>query len=207
MSRILLITDKDKTEYYVCTNVPGYSHVLRRSSDPLLRQTVRKFDGMASAINPVVKSYIFEGSPYVKADLIEMPAWMEVPELPTVRPVGRVVDFGYREGWLAQGFVLQWAQGFPYDLSESKCRNRYVGEYLYTLADALAVVQGKAKLEVLPEEKSDKMTWAEIVELVGEVTGSKAKFNADEFSGHDMTGINYNSLARIIDAVRTGKKP
>lgn len=53
---------------------------------------------------------------------------------------------------------------------------------------------------VVPE----KMQWPEIVALVNEVLGCEAhKFPCERGSiGHEMTGINFNSLARIIDRVR-----
>ena len=49
-----------------------------------------------------------------------------------------------------------------------------------------------------------KMQWPEIVALVNEVLGCEAhKYPCERGSiGHEMTGINFNSLARIIDRVR-----
>lgn len=48
-----------------------------------------------------------------------------------------------------------------------------------------------------------KMQWPEIVALVNEVLGCEAhKYPCERGSiGHEMTGINFNSLARIIDRV------
>ena len=227
MTQIILITDEDRTEYYVCAGFDDCGLVLRRSSDPLLRQSVRKYRESSrnqNMLDMVMDHFELNEKIAIKsAQLIEMPAWMELPELPTVRPVARVVDFGHREGWIPQGITLQWAQGFP-DAMDEKGRRRYVGEALYTLADALAVIQGKAKLLIATEEEyvaqtTDAptvspypypLTWAQIVELVGEVTGSKqtiGNFNPEKFIGHEMAGINFNSLARIIEAVRTGKRP
>ena len=51
---------------------------------------------------------------------------------------------------------------------------------------------------------STNMQWPEIVALVNEVLGCEAhKYPCERGSiGHEMTGINFNSLARIIDRVR-----
>ena len=56
---------------------------------------------------------------------------------------------------------------------------------------------------------STKMQWPEIVALVNEVLGCEAhKYPCERGSiGHEMTGINFNSLARIIDRVRYAAAP
>ena len=53
-------------------------------------------------------------------------------------------------------------------------------------------------------QEAGKLQWPEIVGLVNEVLGCEAhKFPCSRGSiGHEMTGINFNSLARIIDLVR-----
>lgn len=57
--------------------------------------------------------------------------------------------------------------------------------------------------QVVPDG-STKMQWPEIVALVNGVLGCEAhKYPCERGSiGHEMTGINFNSLARIIDRVR-----
>ena len=57
-------------------------------------------------------------------------------------------------------------------------------------------------IAVYTSTKSDtKLSWEEIVSLVSEVTGCDFNYDEDLFTGHQMTGINFNSLARIIDKV------
>lgn len=51
-------------------------------------------------------------------------------------------------------------------------------------------------------EPVTKLTWEEIVGLVNEVLGCKAHKWPLPDVGHEMTGINFNSLARIIDRVQ-----
>lgn len=54
------------------------------------------------------------------------------------------------------------------------------------------------------QEAVKKLQWPEIVGLVNEVLGCEAhEFPcARGYIGHEMTGINFNSLARIIDRVQ-----
>lgn len=58
-------------------------------------------------------------------------------------------------------------------------------------------------------EPMPKMQWPEIVKLVNDVLGCEAHvFPCERGSiGHEMTGINFNSLARIIDRVRIHADP
>ncbi|MDA8485887.1 hypothetical protein NNO07_22700 [Pseudomonas resinovorans] len=53
---------------------------------------------------------------------------------------------------------------------------------------------------VMPEPK--KYTWDEIVGLVSEVLGCQYQKDPEFFIGHQMPGINFNSLSRIIDRVQ-----
>lgn len=55
-----------------------------------------------------------------------------------------------------------------------------------------------------PEQAAVKLGWAEIVGLVNEVLGCQAhEYPRKQGSiGHEMTGINFNSLARIIDRIQ-----
>ncbi|MDO9345080.1 MAG: hypothetical protein Q7T99_16510 [Pseudomonas sp.] len=48
-----------------------------------------------------------------------------------------------------------------------------------------------------------KLTWEQIVGLVNEVLGCEAHKWPVHDVGHAMTGINFNSLARIIDRVQS----
>jgi len=52
---------------------------------------------------------------------------------------------------------------------------------------------------------NEKMQWPDIVKLVNEVLGCEAHVYPCERGsiGHEMTGINFNSLARIIDRVQS----
>lgn len=50
-----------------------------------------------------------------------------------------------------------------------------------------------------------KLSWEEIVSLVSEVSGCEFNRDPDQAIGHQMTGINFNSLARIIDKVMENK--
>lgn len=63
------------------------------------------------------------------------------------------------------------------------------------------------KLEELTAEQPqgepvEKLTWEDIVGLVNEVLGCQAHEWPLPDVGHQMTGINFNSLARIIDRVQ-----
>ena len=63
--------------------------------------------------------------------------------------------------------------------------------------------------QVSVQDGPAKMQWPEIVALVNEVIGCEAhKYPCERGSiGHEMTGINFNSLARIIDRVRYAASP
>lgn len=50
-----------------------------------------------------------------------------------------------------------------------------------------------------------KLTWEQIVGLVNEVLGCEAHKWPVQDVGNAMTGINFNSLARIIDRVQSGQ--
>ena len=47
-----------------------------------------------------------------------------------------------------------------------------------------------------------RYSWDDIVDLVSEVIGCEYSRDPNTFIGHQMTGINFNSLARIIDKVK-----
>lgn len=62
-------------------------------------------------------------------------------------------------------------------------------------------------IAVYTSTKSDtKLSWEEIVSLVSEVTGCEFNRDPDHAIGHQMTGINFNSLARIIDKIMEEKQ-
>lgn len=47
-----------------------------------------------------------------------------------------------------------------------------------------------------------RYSWDDIVDMVSEVIGCEYSRDPNTFIGHQMTGINFNSLARIIDKVK-----
>lgn len=76
-----------------------------------------------------------------------------------------------------------------------------LGEERNALSAELAALKAASGEEVEPVAK---LQWTEIVGLVNEVLGCEAhKFPCERGSiGHEMAGINFNSLARIIDRVQ-----
>lgn len=50
--------------------------------------------------------------------------------------------------------------------------------------------------------RKPKLGWEEIVDLVSEVQGCEYGRASGSYIGHQMPGINFNSLSRIIDHVR-----
>lgn len=86
-------------------------------------------------------------------------------------------------------------------LTAAKERIRWLSR---SLDKALALLNATHVQQVSVPDGSTKMQWPEIVALVNEVLGCEAhKYPCERGSiGHEMTGINFNSLARIIDRVR-----
>lgn len=121
----------------------------------------------------------------------------------------------------AQGVVMQTSN---FEASNGEYRNPgYEGQFdgetveqaearrhWATTATELATARlNAAPVQQVVPDASTKMQWPEIVALVNEVLGCEAhKYPCERGSiGHEMTGINFNSLARIIDRVRYAAAP
>ena len=87
--------------------------------------------------------------------------------------------------------------------------SRQDGEYFDDLTHGAWLGLNAAPVQQVVPDASTKMQWPEIVALVNEVLGCEAhKYPCERGSiGHEMTGINFNSLARIIDRVRYAAAP
>lgn len=57
------------------------------------------------------------------------------------------------------------------------------------------------------QEPVARYSWRDICDMVSEVIGCEFTPDPNSFIGHQMTGINFNSLARIIDKVASPPAP
>ena len=95
------------------------------------------------------------------------------------------------------------AQGVVMPEPDIKTGHGYPAYSVAAVTELFARLNASPVQQVVPDG-STKMQWPEIVALVNEVLGCEAhKYPCERGSiGHEMTGINFNSLARIIDRVR-----
>ena len=95
------------------------------------------------------------------------------------------------------------AQGVVMPEPDIKTGHGYPAYSVAAVTELFARLRAAPVQQVVPDA-STKMQWPEIVALVNEVLGCEAhKYPCERGSiGHEMTGINFNSLARIIDRVR-----
>ena len=94
------------------------------------------------------------------------------------------------------------AQGVVMPEPDIKTGHGYPAYSVAAVTELFASLNAAPVQRVVPDG-STKMQWPEIVALVNEVLGCEAhKYPCERGSiGHEMTGINFNSLARIIDRV------
>ena len=100
------------------------------------------------------------------------------------------------------------AQGVVMPEPDIKTGHGYPAYSVAAVTELFARLNAAPVQQVVPDA-STKMQWPEIVALVNEVLGCEAhKYPCERGSiGHEMTGINFNSLARIIDRVRYAAAP
>ena len=107
-----------------------------------------------------------------------------------------IMQMAFEEGQPADD-----ASGYCFELEEFDL-------FIERLMSEVARLNAAPAQQVVPDG-STKMQWPEIVALVNEVLGCEAhKYPCERGSiGHEMTGINFNSLARVIDRVRYAAAP
>ena len=107
-----------------------------------------------------------------------------------------IMQMAFEEGQPADD-----ASGYCFELEEFDL-------FIERLMSDVARLNAAPVQQVVPDA-STKMQWPEVVALVNEVLGCEAhKYPCERGSiGHEMTGINFNSLARIIDRVRYAAAP
>lgn len=103
----------------------------------------------------------------------------------------------------AQGVVMPQSPHWPADDSHLSDYDRGHLQGRCDMRSEVIRLNAAHAQQVVPDG-STKMQWPEIVALVNGVLGCEAhKYPCERGSiGHEMTGINFNSLARIIDRVR-----
>lgn len=123
-------------------------------------------------------------------------------ELAAIKAQG-VVMYGSQLAGLLEQVRLDDDEAKPHGSGATYWNNAVVACQV-AIRDALA-----ATVQQVVPDGSTKMQWQEIVALVNEVLGCEAhKYPCERGSiGHEMTGINFNSLARIIDRVRYAAAP
>lgn len=108
-----------------------------------------------------------------------------------------IMQMAFEEGQPADD-----ASGYCFELEEFDL-------FIERLISEVARLNQSTVHQVGAPDGSTKMQWPEIVALVNEVLGCEAhKYPCERGSiGHEMTGVNFNSLARIIDRVRYAAAP
>ncbi|MFJ7111289.1 hypothetical protein ACIQU2_27490 [Pseudomonas sp. NPDC098740] len=116
---------------------------------------------------------------HVETALGPLPAALDPRQRERTREGGDLADFQFAGGWGAPG---------AHCLMFAKPLTRMAAAWWRA---------GEAEVVHAP-----KLGWDAIVDLVSEVLGCEYERTPGFHIGHQMPGINFNSLARIIDRVR-----
>ena len=144
------------------------------------------------------------------AELEARIVWLECELQVNAAPVSEAKAHGVVK-WPEADEIMQMAfeEGQPADDASGYCFELEEFDlFIERLMSDVARLNAAPVQQVVPDA-STKMQWPEIVALVNEVLGCEAhKYPCERGSiGHEMTGINFNSLARIIDRVRYAAAP